>query len=283
MISVIVTSRVEGNVNHNLKELIRSIAEHSRTPEQVEVLIKFDYDDYQSDPLVREIQDMEYPFEIKSCLGPRGKGYTDIHRGYNQLLPIISQKTKIVIAMADDFRAERDWDNALRNAAQDAGDYFIIHQRSHPVPKKLFNERYNLGTPGINKFDMSHDMFDGEDLYIIDEAPAWSKKLIDICQMHRNLFTDVQWNFEGVFPVSFTDAWTLCLEYCLWHNYQINITRFLPELFISRKTCEVDQPGNDRWHTDRKNNFDYIKSEDFKLCVSYQAEQIAKALHIGVK
>ena len=272
MISVIVTSRVEGNVNHNLKELIRSLAEHSRHPENIELLVKFDYDDYQSDPLVREIQDMEHPFEIKSCLGPRGKGYTDIHRGYNQLLPIISQKTKIVIAMADDFRAERDWDNALRNAAQDAGDYFIIHQRPHPIPREEFLKHHNNKTWGPN-FDMTNDMFDGTNLYIIDEAPAWSPALLKACR-----FTS-----DEVFPVSFTDAWTLCLEYCLWHEHQINITRFLPDLFISRKTCEVDQPGNERWYTDRKDNFNYIKSDDFRIFVSHQAQAIANKLSAGVK
>ena len=261
MISVIVSSRVQGNVNHNLMELVRSLAEHSRRPEDIELLVKFDVDDNLARETHTALLNKKLPFMVKCCYGERGRGYIDIHHGYNQLLPMVYEKTKIVIAMADDFRAEQNWDAALRNVSDGAGDYFIIHQRPHPVPLQEFVRIKDK--PGDWKdFNMEPDPFQtGGDLYVIDEAPAWSRKLLEAaCDL---------------FPVSFTDAWTLCLEHALWHKYDLNLSRFMREPFISRITCEVDQPGNERWHTDRRKNFEYIQSPEFKLLVESQAGRIA--------
>lgn len=281
MISVIVTSRVDGNINHNLKELLRSLNEHSRDPKDIELLVKFDDDDNMAQEVYEEI--MNYPGEvmIKALWGPRNRGYTDIHLGYNQLLTHVASDSKIIIAMADDFRAERDWDNALCNSVKDAGEYFIIHQRKHPVlhvADLSFSPSFNMDET-LNPFEK------GANLYIIDEAPAWSPALLKICTPGSGTEYPSKFYQRETFPVSFTDAWTLCLEYCLWHNHGINITRFLPDLFISRKTCEVDQPGNDRWTTDRKENFEFIKSEGFKNIVTWQAREISLRINqmSGVK
>jgi hypothetical protein len=265
MISVIVTSRVDGNINHNLNELVRSLAEHSRRPGDIELLVKFDNNDNLAREAEATLFNKKVPFWIKCAYGPRERGYIDIHHGYNQLLPMMNPTTKIVIAMADDFRAEPGWDSALRNVSEGATDYFIIHQRPHPIPKDQF---LNKTGQARTAFNLENNMFEGEDLYIINEAPAWSKQLLDACG-------DICGGSGEVFPVSFTDAWTLCLEYVLWHQYEINITKFIPEIFINRKTCEVDQPSNERWSTDRKVNFDYIKSNPFRSIVGRQAKEIA--------
>ena len=278
MISVIVTSRVEGNVNHNLNELIRSLKEHSRTPNDIELLVKFDDDDTKAPMVADDILHYNLPFNLKVAFGPRMRGYTDIHHGYNQLLTKLDRESTIVIAMADDFRAERDWDTALKNASKDASEYFIIHGRPHPVIKEEFIKIKDKPQAWKN-FNMFYNMFDGEDLYIIDEAPAWSTPLLVAAAMYGTIRPS--FDTLEVFPVSFTDAWTLCLEYALCHNEHINITKFMPNVFISRKTCEVDQPGNARWHTDRKNNFDYIKSPAFRNIVEKQAREISS--HIRQK
>lgn len=283
MISVIVTSRVQGNINSNLPELIRSLAEHSDSPEDIELLVKFDVDDDLARDLHTEINNKELPFPIKIAYGPRGRGYIDIHHGYNQLLPMLYSKTKIVIAMADDFRAEHHWDHQLRQAAKDAGDYFIIHQRPHPVLLEEHIKRdrhFKLGGENIFKdFDMSINPFiHGDNLYIIDEAPAWSPALLKACIIASdpNIFTALESNL--IFPLSFTDAWTLCMEYILCHDEHINITKFLDKNYISRQTCEVDQSNNIRWSTDRKINFDYIKSTEFRTVIENQAHLLAQAI-----
>ena len=260
MISILVTSRIEGNVNHRLEILLDSLKVSTNHPDQLEVLIKYDNDDYAAQGEALRIINAKYPFRILCEDGPRGRGYIDIHNGYNQLLSSVNPNTNGIIAMADDFTCNGGWDDALMKAIEGAGEYFIVHQRPHP--------RNLIPSYQGPMFDMSNDMFEAEDLHIIDEAPAWSPALIKAVKH---------------FPVSFTDAWTLCLEYVLYHDHQINVTKFLPELFINRTTCEVDQPGDARWNGDRKTNFDYIKSSGFRRVVMNQAEEIACRLLEKVK
>jgi len=50
-------------------------------PTRVEVLVRADDDD----PQTAEIMKEEWPFQIKTFVGPRGKGYADLHHMYNTL------------------------------------------------------------------------------------------------------------------------------------------------------------------------------------------------------
>lgn len=261
MISILVTSRVQGNINHGLEKLLDSIATKSWRPQDVEVLIKFDDDDTESLAVKDQITNTIYPFHLLFVNGPRERGYIDIHKGYNQLLWHANPETKVIGAMADDFTVEPEWDLAILETVKGAGDYFIIHQRPHP-PNNI-KERHDAEE---NKFFMGYDMFDAEDLHVIDEAPFWSPALLSAVSPFKS---------TNAFPISFTDAWTLCLEYVLWTDHQINITKFLPKVLINRTTCEIDQPGNERWHTDRRINFDKIKSKQFRKYVMDQANGVA--------
>lgn len=266
MISILITSRVEGNVNHNLKRLLDSLHQFTSHPSEIEVLVKYDDDDPHAYKEANEIINARYPFRIACETGKRGRGYIDIHHGYNQLFKIVSPKSKIICAMADDFTVNARWDDAVYKAIEGAGDYFIIHQRPHPRAK--WDDKLGILSPGEEAFCMSDDMFNAENLHIIDEAPLWSIKLLNKAKEALNA--------EGlVFPVSFTDAWTVCLEHVLWTGYGINITRFMPNIFINRFTCEVDQPEDTRWNTDRKENFSFINSPKFRGQVSAQAMEIA--------
>lgn len=257
-ISIIVTSRAHGNPNHSLIKLLESLKENTSNPAILEVLVKYDSDDCDFPSVRNSIESGSYPFGVKFCIGLRGRGYIDIHNGYNLLLKMVSKSSLVVGAMADDFTVVKGWDDHVMRAQDKAGKFFIIHQRPHPFMRMTVEGIVTKlrKDPETRKFWMEADMFDASDLHIIDEAPLWSKSLLDVVKE---------------FPVSFTDAWTLALEHVLWREYQINITQFLDEIVINRTTCEVDQPGHDRWHTDRKINFDFIKSDEFKQIVYDQA------------
>ncbi len=265
MISILVTSRIEGNVNHGLKRLLDSLHQHTSDAKNIEVLVKYDDDDPLAYNEASEIVNARYPFRIALETGKRGRGYIDIHHGYNQLIPLISPKSRVIVAMADDFTVNARWDEAVYKAIEGAGDYFIVHQRPHPRVK--WDDKAGTLSPGEDPFCMSDDMFDSENLHIIDEAPLWSPALLKAAAI-----LDFG---RMIFPVSFTDAWTICLEHVLWTDYGINITKFLPEIFINRVTCDVDQPGDPRWDTDRKSNFEYINSAKFRGQVIVQAREIA--------
>ena len=256
-ISVIVNCRVEGNPNCGLKNLIRSIEENTKNALAVEVLIKFDTDDKGAPEMVAWLTDRISICDYHWIVEPRGRGYIDIHHGYNRLLQHIDKDTLIVGAMGDDFLVLPGWDVALMDIVnvRDSDDIYIIHQRPHPPSQRLDIES--------NRFSMDFPMFDRmEELFIVDEAPFWS----------RGLLNAVTWLGGGL---SFTDGWTLCLEYALWQNHRRNITYFTAGQIVKRVLDQVDMPDNERWTGDRRTNFDYMRSPYFRAIVANQAKNVA--------
>lgn len=267
-ISILVTSRVQGNINHALVKLLDSLEKNSYNPFGFEVLVKFDYDDEEATYAIGNLNLMKYSFDIKFCRGERGRGYIDIHHGYNQLLTMLNPESIVVGAMADDFVVLKNWDRDLLEAIEGAGDYFIVHQRTHPYLKMENGKGWCFRPdPEVHKFYMDTDMFDAENLHVVDEAPFWSRGLLKEFQ-----------DMGDCFPISFTDAWTICLEWVLWNEYKQNITKFMPGVKISRVTCDVDQPGHPRWDTDRRWNFDYIKSNEYRKIIFAQSERVNECL-----
>jgi hypothetical protein len=157
--------------------------------------------------------------------------------------------------MGDDFEiVQKGWDEIILSKVNIFPDQiFVIHGRPHPpTSRKDYQER---------KFYLDFDINTLEDLYIIDEAPLWSRKLVDICGGFGNTST--------------TDCWTLSLEYFLWHRCGINRTIFLEQPFSYRKTRDdVDQQISPRWWTDRAWIFAFIRSDFYKTLVEQQAVNI---------
>ena len=262
-ISIIVNCRVEGNKNCGLDELLMSIQRNTIHPELVEVLIKFDTDDQEASQVVEWITSQIFKFSLAYIIEPRGRGYIDIHHGYNRLLQHINKDTLLVGAMGDDFLVLPGWDVALMDIvnARASDDIYIIHQRPHPPSRRLDIES--------NRFSMDFPMFDRmEELFIVDEAPFWSRELLNT----------ITWLGGGL---SFTDGWTLCLEHALWHYHRRNITHFTKETIVKRVLGEVDMPNTERWIGDRKTNFDYMRSPYFRAIVENQARNVANRFLIS--
>jgi hypothetical protein len=254
-IAVLINSRVEGNVNCGVLNLLKSIAEQTKYLDQIEVLIKFDSCDTQAPDVIDQIK--KIPVDTKCIIEPRGRGYIDIHHGYNRLLMHVSPDAELIGAMADDFLVYPGWEESMLPLMRDRAekDLYIIHHRPHPPTC-----RDNYET---EKFCMNYPMFeDMEHLFIVDESPFWSREL---------LFTTT-WLGGGL---SFTDGWTIALEYVLWQRYKLNITRFTDALRIHRVTHpEVDTRISPRWNTDRRVNFEYVASPYFREIVEHQARNI---------
>lgn len=243
LISIFITSRVDGNSNSNIVSLVDSIKTHSYHLDNIEILIKFDDDDRLAQSSIDFLYKSEINFKYK--FGPRLRGYEDIHIGYNSLIDLASDQSIVFTCFADDFViSEMHWDKKILSLINKINkDIFIIHQRPHPPSnRKLLS---------LNKYNPFFKINDLANLYIIDEAPMWSRKLIDVC--------------KGFGNISFTDAWTLYLEWYLYHFNKINITYFTDEPIIHRKLDDkIDGPSALRWSTARKANFEYINSKNFK-------------------
>lgn len=270
MISLIVCSRISGNKNSQLDELISSLVEHTRKPENVELLIKFDNDD-DTFGAIQWIQGEQVPFAVRFINGPREDGYTSIHHGYSALLKIANEKSRIVGAVADDMKCIMPgWDLLLEKKTA-MEDFFFVHGRPHPLtayPKGLNPSLRTIdNTP--EPFNVSYTIEKMADLYVIDEAPFWSRHLLRAC--------------GDDFLVSFTDCWTLALEKVLFDNHAMNITRFTPMLFSRKVNKDIDTVLNThRWFAEREKNFKYIASKAFASRLSDQAASVAEGILTGV-
>jgi len=250
MISLLVCSRISGNKNWSLLNLLDSLKQMSTNYENFEVLVKFDSDDKKVRRVLPKLD--TYPFKIKHIIEPRGRGYLDLHVFYNRLFSQVDERSVVIGAVADDFEIiQLGWDEIILSKTNVFPDQiFMIHGRPHPP---LQRDNYET-----QKFYLDFDINSLEDLEIIDEPPMWSRKLLDIC--------------GGFGHISFTDVWTLMLEYFLFHRCGINRTIFLEQPIIYRRPNQIiDQR---RWWTDRAPNFAFVRSSFHKTLVEQQALNI---------
>jgi len=254
MISILVCSRISGNKNWSLFNLLESLKQKSSSYENFEVLIKFDSDDKKVGKVLPKLD--TYPFKIKYIVEPRGRGYLDLYVFYNRLYSLVDKRSLVVVAMADDFEIiQEGWDEIVLSKTSVFPDQIFIIRTGSTI---LFSRKNDQQ----RRFYLDFDINALENLYIVDEAPCWSRKLLDIC--------------GGVGHIgSTTDIWTITLEYYLYHRCGINRTIFLERPLIYRKTRDdIDQPIARRWLTDRATIFAFARSSFFKTLVEQQALNI---------
>ena len=247
MISLLVCSRISGNKNFGLPSLLECLSHMSSNHENFEVLIKFDSDDKKVNKILPTLE--TYPFKIKYLIEPRGRGYVDLHVFYNRLYSLVDERSTVIGAMGDDFEiVQEGWDEVVLSKANIFPDQiFIIHYYQEDYERQRFYQDFDINTLGGS--------------IAFDEAPLWSRKLLDIC--------------GGLGHVSFTDAWTVMLEYYLFHRCGINRTIFLEQPLVTRKAKEqVDGQIALRWWTERANNFAFMRSRFYKTLVEQQAVNI---------
>lgn len=100
MLSIILTSRVNGNPDSNIDKLIQSTIDCMLPGEECEFLIKYDDDDpakFNSEHFHK------YPIPVKCHYWSRGEGRHSIHHAHEYLFSRINDKTKIVLVGSDDF------------------------------------------------------------------------------------------------------------------------------------------------------------------------------------
>ena len=148
-----------------------------------------------------------------------------------------------------------NWDTTvLAETTHFEDDIYLIHQRPHPC----FYRPHFQKQPFYPHFNLDHI----DELAIVDEGPFWSRKLLEIC--------------GGLGHVSFTDVWTLAIQWYLYQNHGLNRTRFLDQPQVYRVLHdEVDTREAKRWDTDRRVNFDFIASDFYRTMVKNQARNVA--------
>lgn len=250
-ISLLVCSRISGNKNWSLLNLLKTLKDMSSNYENFEVLIKFDSDDEEVSRILHHLD--TYPFKIRYLIEPRGRGYVDLHVFYNRLFSQVDERSVVIGAMADDFEIiQKDWDEIILSKINVFQDQIFIMHPHHPYFTKNYEE---------HRFYLDFDINDLDDCHIVDPAPLWSRKLLDIC--------------GGFGHIPFTDAWTLMLEHVLFHRCGVNRIIFLEQPIVARRTkAEIDDKIGPRWWTERANTFAFMRSSFYKTLVEQQALNI---------
>ena len=240
-ISILISSRIKNNENHNLINLLNDIEYNTKYKKDIEVLVKYDTDD-DIDSVNSEINTFKkYSFRIQHIITPKSRGYIDLHVFYNQLFLISNPNFNHIMAMADDFGiAVNNWDEIVYETSKDCDDLFILH-----------NWMPNLELP-FNMVCSEH--------HHVDEGPIWSRKLVEL--------------WGGLGQISFTDGWTIGVEWFLYNKYSMNITRYLGQYLVTRTLCNNDGPSSPRWYGDRKYNMDLFDNENFKNIIRMAALNI---------
>ena len=254
MISLLITSRIESNPNWGLPNLLQSLVDYSADHNNFEVLVKFDTCDPEVPAYLPQLE--QYPFAVKHIVEPRGRGYIDIHIGYTRAMMLADDRSIVMGAFADDFVViQPNWDTTvLAETTHFEDDIYMIHQRPHPC----FYRPHFQDQPFYPHFNLDHV----DELAIVDEGPFWSRKLLEIC--------------GGLGHVSFTDVWSLVIQWYLYQNHGLNRTRFLDQPQVYRVLHdEVDTREAKRWDTDRRINFDFIASDFYRTMVKNQARNVA--------
>ncbi|MHB8618818.1 MAG: tetratricopeptide repeat protein [Chloroflexota bacterium] len=259
MLTVLVNSRISGNDNWGLLDLLEDFRQKSASHRNFEVCVKFDDDD----PKVPEVLPKltEFPFVVKYLVEPRGRGYEDMHQFMYRTFSIADRRSVAVGVVSDDFFvAVEGWDEAmLSKCHQWDDDIFVMHGEPHRP-----HYRNNVLTHKFWPFADLRDI----DLLGADISPWWSRRWVEIC--------------GGFGPTWSCDSWIMHLEWELYHVYGIERTAFLDQPVFGRKmNPRIDLDQGERWHGVRKRTHDYFQTDFYRTMVQQEARNLALNILAG--
>jgi hypothetical protein len=161
MISIIISSReLERKNLGNLDYLLSSLKTSLYDFKNVEVIFKFDEDDFLIEDKLTQAATNNPEINIKYFFSKR-HGYLGLHKAYYEALEIIDPSSYIIVITADDFlfRSNSNWDkHLLENSSYLKNEPFIVQDTS--------------------RIGQMHD------------TPIFSKKLIDLVTLGNSLSVD---------------------------------------------------------------------------------------------
>lgn len=204
MLTLILTSRVKGNKDSNLDNMLSSLQKCGANEENCEVLIKFDSDD---DMQPDELQFLKFPFKVKKFIWSRGEGRHGFHLDHFYLFSQRNLKSKFVLLCADDFTFIKPGfiDDIL--SIQD--EYCFVGPRRPRVEfyKNHWKEPYMMEIWKHNE---------GVSL------PCFSVRCIEVLQNYG-------WQCNA-------DNWKTLLHILMFEKYNIDLWKTIPDFFSRNPT-----------------------------------------------
>ncbi|MBI3453795.1 MAG: hypothetical protein HY057_13370 [Rhodospirillales bacterium] len=250
MLSIVIASRLGGNPNSRLKRLLASAVDTCNDPARCEFLIKLDNDDPGHEALRRSIAPFAEKFVIRTLVSPRGRGYLDLHKAYNDLFFMANEAAQLFWVLADDcVFIRKDWDALLLRIAAET-----------PIPAFCINE------------------------HLADFAACNAQQAIDGHMENFPIFSRAWLNVLGGFGQnSFTDASTAIIQHLLVRNHNIDLRIPLPAKLIERRMWAADCAGSSRWSDERAANHRALLTPAHMEMLACQARNLwlQTAHHVG--
>jgi hypothetical protein len=161
MISVIVSSRELDRKNPgNLTKFLSSIKSSISNPNNIEIIFKFDNDDFLIENSLIEAATANPELNVKYFFSDR-YGYLGLHKAYYECLDLLDPKSYVIVILADDFLCTpgSNWDKQLLEVSID-----------------FKNEPFLIQDP--SKLGQMHDI------------PIFSRKIIDLVTLGDSLSVD---------------------------------------------------------------------------------------------
>lgn len=167
-----------------LLKFISSVYETADTPDEIEILIKFDDDDLESISNIEKYN--KYP-NVRIFIGPRLTGYDSIEIFLNKMSNDTSAHW-ISFANDDTYLIGKGWDTQLKNIKEKK---CRVYPNKHQLVDSIYEE--NGGTPfyfvpnqcwkqyGVENITHPFDTI----LYNILVSNNWTHKFIDLLWVHQ--------------------------------------------------------------------------------------------------
>ena len=204
MLTIILTSRVKGNKDSNMDNLLTSLKECGGDDTNCEVLIKYDSDD---DLQPDEKYFSKFPFTVKKFVWSRGEGRHSFHLDHFYLFSQRNLDSRFILLCADDFTFTKK--NFIDDILKIEEEYCFVGPRRPRV--ELYKDRWKQ--PAIMEV-WKHN--EGVSL------PCVSARCIEVLQNYG-------WQCNG-------DNWLTLLTILMYEKFGMDLWKTVPSFYDRNPT-----------------------------------------------
>lgn len=247
MLTLLLCSRMRNDDSESkLINLFNNLQKTVLDKSYIQVLIKFDNDDPLQVSIVNKLKDLKLDFKWDFIVSPRGDGYLDLYKAYNDLFynPKLAITPLYYVISDDIVFLYPGWDQDIKKAYDHGCELhkdkiFTIHQED-----RFFGIRPNY-----------NEILERNEPY-----PFWTKEWIYTLGM--------------IGPTTATDAFTSAIELELFDKYKMDIRIILNKKINTRQVTAYDLPGNERYDVTRNKLIQQLQGEAIQEIIKFQARNI---------
>lgn len=244
LISIVIATRTGATEYQGPVKLLDQFESTILNFNNVEVIIRGDYDDDGFDGLIQQIKNKKYSFRVDFVKGNRGRAYESLSHFYNECLMVTSVNKKIIFSLPEDVLVRiMYWDDML------LAEYASAREK---LGHAAFTMHQSLGSGLCEFYDNAMEYPDSFPMYSADWLNA----------------------VGGFGYTTANDSWVQATHYFLLHDYGFDSRHFLPKFIFFRCAGSCDGIAHRRWANERLRNHDLMRNHRIKRMIKQQAETL---------